>query len=102
MILAGETGFDCPRALWRERKGSEHDEDGIGRIWGEPGADVVDDDWLVCEDILVFGGHSTLGEGDGMMGAVVVGSYSSCCCAHGTVLLRERRVAASVGGPPRS
>lgn len=27
---------------------------------------VVDDDWLVREDILVFGGHSTLGEGEGM------------------------------------
>ena len=29
-------------------------------------ADIVDDDWLVCEDIFVFGGHSTLGEGEGM------------------------------------
>jgi hypothetical protein len=43
--------------------------------------DVVDDDWLVCEDILVFGGHSTLGEGEGMGCVGVVSS----CWAHGTV-----------------
>jgi hypothetical protein len=40
-------------------------------IGGWADADIVDDDWLVCEDILVFGGHSTLGEGEGMdMGCV--------------------------------
>jgi hypothetical protein len=43
-------------------------------------ADIVDDDWLVCEDIFVFGGHSTLGEGEGM-------EWNGLCrsLAHGTV-----------------
>jgi len=31
----------------------------------EVDAHVVNYDWLVCEDILVFGGHSTRDEGEG-------------------------------------
>jgi len=58
-------------------------------IYGRDDADIVDDDWLVCEDILVFGGHSTLGEGEGMEW-VMSGSYSSSSSwAHGTVSPRR-------------
>ena len=78
MILAGESSFDCSRALKRKKR-----EKGVSVrrcIWRRyewADANIVDDDWLVCEDILVFGGHSTLGEGEGMdvdcVGELVVG-----------------------------
>lgn len=61
---------------------------------GEADADVVDHDWLVCEHILVFGGHSTLGKGE-RMGAGGVGELA--------VELVQSRLASSsdafVGGP---
>jgi hypothetical protein len=58
---------------------------------GVADAHVVDDDWLVCEDILVFGGHSTLGEGEEMVLCGGVSSSCCCCWAHGTVSPREQR-----------
>lgn len=64
MILAGESSFDCSRALKKSEVSIER------MLYGDMGGPmwtyVVDDDWLVREDILVFGGHSTLGEGEGM------------------------------------
>ena len=74
MVLAGESSFDCSRAL---KKKKEKREKGVSikrYIWiymSWADADIVDDDWLVCEDIFVFGGHSTLGEGEGMEWACV-------------------------------
>jgi hypothetical protein len=58
-------------------------------LYGDVGGPyVVDDDWLVREDILVFGGHSTLGEGEGMGGCVgeLMVKYS------GSPLREQRRV----------
>lgn len=63
MVLASESGLDGSRAL--REKGNVSTNVKSGEIW-VVGADVVDDDWLVCEDIFVFGGHST-GGGEGWL-----------------------------------
>jgi hypothetical protein len=60
VILASESGLDGSRAL--REKGKVSTTVKSGEIW-VAGADVVDDDWLVSEDIFVFGGHSTGGRG---------------------------------------
>ena len=62
MILAGESGLDGSRALYR--KTGKPSEYGRRMVCGRdkrgfsPGANVVYDDWLVGEDIFVFCGHS--------------------------------------------
>lgn len=81
MVLASESGLDGSRAL--REKGNVSTNVKSGEIW-VVGADVVDDDWLVCEDIFVFGGHSAGGAKGGYVGGGV-------SWAHGTVQSREMR-----------
>ena len=90
MVLAGESGLDGSRALKRKRVSTRKITG-----WGA-GADVVDDDWLVGEDIFVFGGHSARGGPGLVVGRVrELGESRRLMDAKGEL----RRVAAAVAKP---
>jgi hypothetical protein len=103
MILAGESSLDSSRALkkGKKRKRSEHrrgaESEKINGTW--PGANVVDDDWLVGEDIFVFGGHSARAARIGCGCARDIGGLRSIAEMRWTRKRELRRVGAAGAKP---